>query len=325
MKKILIISIRDDIHCQEVIKHLKKDQYYYLESDNIPFLDLQFNKKLKIKIANLDIVTDIKSIWFRKPEFTNPDFTNLKTINKKLKAGVYYEYKKRSIFKVIDHLSHIAKEQDIFYLNNPTDLGYASNKLTQLNIASELGFIIPKTIYTNDISTIKKFTKSDACIIKSVNSNVSYGYMVANFPTMKIPKNYFAKTDNNLDYPILVQNQIDLDYDIRVTVIGKQIFACAIDTKEKLNTKILTTYNIKSHKHKIIHLPKEIEQKCFKLMKLLNLNFGAIDLALTKDGQYVFFEINPNGQYLWIEEVTDLPLSKAVADLLKNPDRNKLV
>ena len=34
-----------------------------------------------------------------------------------------------------------------------------------------------------------------------------------------------------------------------------------------------------------------------ELMKKLDLNFGSLDIVVTKDKRYVFLEVNPNGQY----------------------------
>ena len=51
-------------------------------------------------------------------------------------------------------------------------------------------------------------------------------------------------------------------------------------------------------------------------MEGLGLRYGAIDMVFTPDGRYVFLEINPNGQYLWIEYQTGMPISDAICDLL---------
>ena len=53
-----------------------------------------------------------------------------------------------------------------------------------------------------------------------------------------------------------------------------------------------------------------------QLVEKLGLCYGAIDMVLTPDGRYVFLEINPNGQYLWIELATGLPISDAICSLL---------
>jgi glutathione synthase/RimK-type ligase-like ATP-grasp enzyme len=62
------------------------------------------------------------------------------------------------------------------------------------------------------------------------------------------------------------------------------------------------------------------------LVRRLGLEFGAIDLLLTPQGDYVFLEINPNGQWLWLEQMTGVPLTKAMCDLLTRghePDRGR--
>jgi glutathione synthase/RimK-type ligase-like ATP-grasp enzyme len=59
-----------------------------------------------------------------------------------------------------------------------------------------------------------------------------------------------------------------------------------------------------------------VEERCVRLVAQLGLCYGAIDLVLTPDGRYIFLEINPNGQYLWIERMTGLPITEAICDLL---------
>lgn len=63
-------------------------------------------------------------------------------------------------------------------------------------------------------------------------------------------------------------------------------------------------------------LPTAIEALCVRLLRVLNLSFGAIDMVLTPAGEYIFLEINPSGQWGWIEDLTGLPISNAVAELL---------
>jgi hypothetical protein len=59
-----------------------------------------------------------------------------------------------------------------------------------------------------------------------------------------------------------------------------------------------------------------MEDACIRLVKQLGLEFGAIDLILRPDGEYVFLEINPNGQWLWLEPASGLPFTDTLADLL---------
>jgi hypothetical protein len=49
----------------------------------------------------------------------------------------------------------------------------------------------------------------------------------------------------------------------------------------------------------------------------LELTFGALDFAVDAAGSWWFYEINPNGQWLWIERQTGLPIAASLAELLE--------
>jgi glutathione synthase/RimK-type ligase-like ATP-grasp enzyme len=55
-------------------------------------------------------------------------------------------------------------------------------------------------------------------------------------------------------------------------------------------------------------------------MGALRLTFGAIDLIQTNTGEYVFLEINPSGQWLWLDDMLGLGISDTMADWLATCD-----
>jgi glutathione synthase/RimK-type ligase-like ATP-grasp enzyme len=63
-------------------------------------------------------------------------------------------------------------------------------------------------------------------------------------------------------------------------------------------------------------LPLAIEEKILRLMDYFSLNYGAIDIILTLDGKHVFLELNPCGEFFWLERCPGLPISDAIADVL---------
>jgi glutathione synthase/RimK-type ligase-like ATP-grasp enzyme len=69
--------------------------------------------------------------------------------------------------------------------------------------------------------------------------------------------------------------------------------------------------------HSKIELPSNILKKCFDLTSRLKLKFGAIDFILDKNGEYIFLEINPNGQWAWIEKQTGYQISDEITNLLE--------
>lgn len=69
-------------------------------------------------------------------------------------------------------------------------------------------------------------------------------------------------------------------------------------------------------KHSTIQLPSDISSKCLKLCRMLNLNFAAIDFILDNNDDFVFLEVNPNGQWAWIEKQVNHPISDSISNLL---------
>lgn len=117
--------------------------------------------------------------------------------------------------------------------------------------------------------------------------------------------------------PGIYQARIAKYRDIRVTIFGEKIFAVAIDSSSTKSVDVRR--DLLNLEHTPIILPEQLEISCRLIMKKYNLLYGAIDLIETKDGEYLFLELNPNGQWGWIEKKTGLPLSNALADLLIAP------
>ena len=68
--------------------------------------------------------------------------------------------------------------------------------------------------------------------------------------------------------------------------------------------------------HEIIEFPQHLDDLCRTYLSEIGLTWGAFDFGLTQAGEWVFFECNPNGQWLWIEIQTDYPLSSLFAEAL---------
>ena len=121
--------------------------------------------------------------------------------------------------------------------------------------------------------------------------------------------------------PCLFQEYIPKRIEIRVTVLKDKIFPIAIFSQSSEKTSIdWRRYDLENTPHMPYDLPKDIENKCFKLMKESKLIFGAIDLILTPTGKYIFLDINPNGQWLWLEKLTGVPITSSLVKLLVDLD-----
>ena len=119
--------------------------------------------------------------------------------------------------------------------------------------------------------------------------------------------------------PYLFQELVEKTYDIRVTVIGAHCFATRIDSQVQDASKVDWRRSGGGLGHSAETLPEKLAVLCRDLVAGYGLRFGAIDLARTTTGGYVFFELNPNGQWAWIEQLTGVPLRSHLADLLLAP------
>jgi len=218
--------------------------------------------------------------------------------------------------------------QDRFWISPIENLRRASNKPLQLRLASKLGLPIPATITTNDPEEAWKFYISHGS--KVVYKTLSDGLLASGkdpwdrqFVLGEVyttPLENYKRTDFEevVNCPCLFQEYIPKEIEIRVTIVKDQVFTAEIHSQESP----ATIYDwrrggdLNNIIHRIHRLPSDISEKCISLVERLGLNFGAIDMILTPSGEYVFLEINPNGQYGWIEVRTGLNISEAIAKAL---------
>jgi len=209
-----------------------------------------------------------------------------------------------------------------FWLNSPRAVAKSRSKVLQLTIAKQLGFLTPDSLITNNPEAALDFySKHDSNIVaKLLQATPSTRRLKGFIFTTKI-----NSTDLKLFYqikysPVLLQQYIEKQYEIRATVVGNQVFAAKIDSQCLETTKDdWRCYKFGSPPpHIPIELPLSVQSKLFKMNEKLGLKFGAYDLIYTPKEDYVFLEVNGNGQWGWIQELTKMPISKAIARLLIN-------
>ena len=118
--------------------------------------------------------------------------------------------------------------------------------------------------------------------------------------------------------PVIYQRHLEKRWDIRVTIIGDSIYAAAIHSQEADSARVDWRRADVELEHKVHALPEKIATACQRLMKALNLRFGAVDLVLAPNGQYYFLEINPNGQWLWLEDKLGFPITNRIMEWLRS-------
>ncbi|MCG3776438.1 MAG: hypothetical protein JW395_3297 [Nitrospira sp.] len=182
-------------------------------------------------------------------------------------------------------------------------------------MAARLGFRVPPTIISNQPSRVREFANGRQVVAKAVSS----GYVQAPegnraIFTSVVPDTDFEDLDGLRLAPVIFQELIPKSRDIRVTVVGQQVFAAEILSQERASSRIdWRATDDPNLEHRPHVLPESVGAACIYLVRELGLRFGAIDLALTTAGDYVFFEINPNGEWAWIEDQCGYPIAHTIA------------
>jgi hypothetical protein len=204
------------------------------------------------------------------------------------------------------------------WVSEPDQIRRASLKLNQLRVAQQLGFKIPRTIVTNRPAEALDFVRDcrAGVVVKSLAlPAITYGNKVATLYTHRLTPRDLQKLPLVSNSATLMQEFIPKTADIRVTVIGRRVFPVAI-LPNSAASEDFRRAEVFDLRHEPIKLPVQLSGMCRRLVSCLGLKFGAIDLLKTKTGEYVFLEINPNGQWLWLEWATGLPLSRVMATFL---------
>lgn len=325
MKKILLVtnSLEPNVSVVEpMIRKIASSDEKIIRLDTDKILDdwslistsLAFDWMLRKKDSNIVICSqDIGSIWYRRPSAPNPN----NNVNK-----CYHEFTQNETQKTLWGM-WTCLDKDTFWMNHPeTHAKLEFNKAYQMKIASNLGMKIPETCISNDPDEIYSFFKkwNDSMIIKAsggksvFNENNQRLMLYTSIVSEEELKKYLE--DIKLS-PVMAQEYVHKKIELRITIVGGKIFTCAIYSQDSHRTKIdWRHYDFKNVRHEIYQLPEQVEKQLLELMKSLSLNFGAIDMILTPEGEYVFLEVNPSGQWGWIENLTGMPISKSIAELL---------
>ena len=200
---------------------------------------------------------------------------------------------------------------------NPIDVERAAvNKVHQMATAHECGWKIPSSLVSNSPTSTKSFLSRRA---PSIYKTLS-GYYEA--PDRTIFTNEVdwhrvsAETRKLGVAPCLFQRKIQKRYELRVTIVGSRIFSAAVDSQACTSSMLDWRRSQADVKWTRFPLPGTWAAKLLRLHRRLGLVFGAYDLIVDRRGVPWFLEVNPCGQWLWIEELLGLDISGALARTL---------
>lgn len=115
------------------------------------------------------------------------------------------------------------------------------------------------------------------------------------------------------------QEWIDKAYEVRLTVVGDELFAAEIHAGSKASrVDFRTDYD--SLTYRVCVVPEGIADGVRSLMAAFGLRYAALDFLVDKDGAWFFVDLNPNGRFGFVSDLRD-PIATALANLLEGVPR----
>lgn len=301
---ILIITHKNDFTADYVINifNQKGIAYFRLNCEEI------LNEEWSFRDGN-DFVFSVHgkskfhSVWFRRTKLPQ---------NLSLSKGedLYILNETDSLLK------NIFSTIDSNWVSDPYSVFKAENKLYQLKMAKRLGFIIPETLVTNSRDELLDFYQAQGeIVIKPLSQTRIVGKDGVQFLFTNKVTSQNMETLKHYDIsPCIFQKLISKKRELRITVVGDKVFAAGVDSQISEETKV--DWRRKQLPFFPMEISDDLKDMCVGLVRSLGLQFAAIDMVEKKDGTYVFLEINPNGQWVWIEQQTGLEISEALIEKL---------
>lgn len=207
-----------------------------------------------------------------------------------------------------------AEFSNALWVNRPSANQRSRNVLGQLRLATSLGLNTPNTLFTNSVDELREFAGSATVVIKQGNLGVHLEKKRILTSVINV-----ASIDSSVlqGCPCLFQKYIPKQYELRVHVIGGTVLTCKINSQISNKTRVdWRNYDLENTPHEPYDLNSSISGACVDLVRRLGLEFGIIDMIVSPEGEYVFLECNAQGHWVWIEELTGLPITKTLCEHL---------
>lgn len=320
---VLIFSgIREMLNVNEVVPFFESWRVPYVVIDpRHLFSELQASIFLDSSIPSSLVETnsgevfnifDVRSVWLRRhiepqPAVTLPEWQ--RKVAKSESSGALW-----SLYSCLE----------VPWMNNPhfSRRLIEQNKLLQMKEAAKAGLLIPCTIITSSLEELRAF--SDKCGGKILIKPIK-GYMFEEpsgkhrliYSNIVTSEQLSRRNVEKLFPPVMAQEYVSKQIELRITVVGSNIFACAIHSQDSDVSRVdWRRYDLANVRHEVFELPLEIQESIMDLMSTWKLLYGAFDLIITPGGLYYFLEVNNAGQWGWIENLTKMPISETIAHVL---------
>ena len=324
MYKVLIISSRLDFHSRAVAWALEKHGANVVFFDTTSFSgeDMEAAFNINSVCANFEIgaITDFDAIYNRR------SYPAKATSEMPAPLRKFVESEHNAFCRWM--LSALPHHHNGICVDPPDRVKFAENKALQLVSAHRANLMIPETIISSSPRRIRQFSLDHP-------RGVVYKPLTGHFWTRAGIPRYQTQTAAIRDISVLsdasisacpgiYQEMIDKVGDIRAVVIGNRVFSALITPSGRLATDEVDHRRylfLGDFEAKEFRLPPEVEKGLLDVTRSFGLSYSAADFALDKNGRLHFLELNPAGQFGYVEQIVpSLRILDALVKLLLRRD-----
>lgn len=256
---------------------------------------------------NLDLST-VKAVWSRKPSGSRMP----EQLDESLRFTATEECitAQRLFF---DQLSHVP------FINTwQAEMLTEWSKFKQLQLAQSVGLNIPHTVYCSTPEAVLQLYKNakHGVICKMHNPmSMSMNGSGAFLYTTIVTEDMLDGLDGLRYCPMIFQERVDKAYELRIAYIDGHCFAGKIPPIQN-QPGFEDWRNCLGFEWQPYQLPAAEQDKLRAFMQKSGLLFGSIDVIRNTDGQYVFLEVNPSGEWGMLQKFLHYPIAQTIADTL---------
>lgn len=309
---IAVVTNRDDLTADWLVLELERRTVPFVRINTedypatMPFHWALDGHALDARLDRLH-PPEVTAVWWRRPQLSAPPSDRLP------------EEAAWALGEAFVAFEGFWAAVEAHWVNRPADNAKADCKPEQLLRADRLGWRVPASLITADADHVSDFASRHGRIVCKPlrEGRVPSEGGLRLLPTVVLSSNELSDLSDLGPEPYYFQELVPKAYDVRVTVIGDEAYGCRIHSQEDARAAVdWRRGDVSVLKHEAVRLPDTIAARCIEITQSYGLRFAAIDLSELPNGEFVFFELNPNGQWAWIEHLTGLPLRNALVNEL---------
>jgi glutathione synthase/RimK-type ligase-like ATP-grasp enzyme len=298
---ILVVTHSSDVTADFMCERLSRDRISFLRIDSdLAAANIELSMRdeyIELRSHGMTLSpSDVQCVWLRRP----------KPIDVEADDPAEGSHTSTEWGEALE--GFLSQIPGCRWINHPSSNIAASRKLEQLARAKRFGLAIPPTLVTQDIKELEAFL---SCHHGVIIKPISHGYLERQSPsqdtlifTSRVSRDNLTDPTLLRRCPTLFQAEIPKHYDVRINCIDSRTTAVRLSRDSEEGRQILDIRrdNMAGVEYRVVNLPENIDIALKSLLGSYGLRFAAVDFAVDHIGRWIFFEINPNGQWAWLDQ-----------------------